>query len=380
MFKIVQKIVEKKQHIMSAFTVLVGVVTLVMLYVSHRQVPFMMDDNWYATKLFSEEPIRSLKDIYEAQVWHFHNWGGRSMAHGILQLVIMLGSGAADVLNVIVTVLLAMIMCKLAGRHDLLSLVAAVAMLFGLNADWFQSMYWQSGAANYLYMTVFILLFIHCYFREIESTPSNLWGICVWIVPLGILAGWSNENMGPTVWILITVSMVLIKKRGGNLKIWMHLGNLSCLLGSILVIIAPGNFVRSKETVLEGYGTLWKAFLRCYVECKASFDYLFVALIVAVLMLIAGKAVGCKVGVSNVLCLLGALLSWGAMILSPHYPARATFGTMVFLALVALSMAGKIMDKRKDLEVPMAGVLFLIWLRGMFFVGEYLGSAWGWIK
>jgi len=30
--------------------------------------------------------------------------------------------------------------------------------------------------------------------------------------------------------------------------------------------------------------------------------------------------------------------------------------------------------------VPMAGVLLLIWLRGMFFVGEYLGSAWGWIK
>lgn len=380
MLKIVQKIAEKKQHIIFALTVLVGLVTLFVLYVSHKQVPFMMDDNWYATKLFSEEPIRNLKDIYEAQVWHFYNWGGRSMAHALLQMILLMGSAVADILNVVVTVLLGVVMCKLSGRRDLLSLVAAVGMLFGLNADWFQSMYWQSGAANYLYITVFILLFVHCYFREIEKEEHKLWGICAWIIPLGILAGWSNENMGPVAWILATVAMVLVKKSGRKLDAWMWVGNISCLLGSVLVIVAPGNFVRSKAAALEGYGTLWKLFLRCYVECKASFDYLSVALVVTALVLVVGKAVGCKVGTNNVLYLLGALLSWGAMILSPHYPARATFGTMILLAVVVLSMAGKIMDKRKDLEVPMAGVLLLIWLRGMFFVGEYLGSVWGWIK
>ena len=380
MSKIMQMLTKRKKHILTGITVLVGLITLVVLYVSHRQVPFMMDDIWYATKLFSEEPVRNLTDIAEAQIWHYNNWGGRSMAHAILQLILMQGSMVADILNVIVTVLLGVVMCKNAGRRGLFFLVAAVAMLFGLNADWFQSMYWQSGSANYLYMTVFILLFLQCYFRELDKEGSKLPGISLWIAPLGILAGWSNENMGPTAWILATTAIVLIKKNGRKIKPWMWIGSLSCLLGSALVILAPGNFVRGKEAALEGYGTLWKIFLRCYVECKASFDYLFVALIVTVFVLILGKSVGCELGKKNALYLLGALLSWGAMILSPHYPARATFGTMIFLAVVILSVTGKIIDKRKDLEVPMAAMLLLIWLRGMFFVGEYLGSAWGWIK
>lgn len=371
---------ERKSHILKGCAIFVGLITLVILYVSHRQVPFMMDDIWYSTKLFSEEPISSLKDIFDAQVWHYNNWGGRSMTHAILQVVLMMGPLVADILNVIVTVLLGVVMCKVADRKDLLSLVAAVGMLFGLNGDWFMSMYWQSGSANYLYITVFILLFLQCYFRELDKQPTKLWGIEVWIALLGILAGWSNENMGPTAWILVTLVMIMIKREGRKLPFWMYFGNLSCLLGSALVIVAPGNFVRSKEAALVGYGTLWKVFLRCYVECKASFDYLFIAMMAAGFALLLGKTVGCKIGKINGLLLLGALLSWGAMVLSPHYPARATFGTMIFLALVTLSMAGKIVQQKKELEVPVAVGLWMIWLRGMFFVGEYLGSAWGWIK
>ena len=121
---------------------------------------------------------------------------------------------------------------------------AALGMLFGLNANWKMSMFWEAGAANYLYMTGFILAFLLCYLKYEEK---NLWGITVWILPLGLIAGWSNENMGSTVWILSLVVMLLRRREQKKIPVWMYLGNISCLAGSILMIVAPGNFVRSGE-------------------------------------------------------------------------------------------------------------------------------------
>ena len=166
-----------------------------------------------------------------------------------------------------------------------------------------------------------------------------------------------------------------------KVKPWMVLGNLFCLAGSVLVVVAPGNFVRSTEAAANEYGSLWNFFLRCYAESRAALDFLFLALVILAGVLIIGKGVlKLSIGRRNSLLLLGALLSWGAMILSPHYPDRATFGTMVLVICVILSMSGKILKAREDLRYWMYGGLGLVWLRGMFYLGEFLAVCWGWIK
>ena len=53
----------------------------------------------------------------------------------------------------------------------------------------------------------------------------------------------------------------------------MILGNLFCLFGSVMMIIAPGNFVRSGEVAENQYGFLWRLFLRSYGECKGALEY-----------------------------------------------------------------------------------------------------------
>ena len=87
-----------------------------------------------------------------------------------------------------------------------------------------------------------------------------------------------------------------------------------------------------------------------------------------------------NLGRNTVLLLLGALLSWGAMILSPHYPDRSAFGTMTLLICATLSMTGKIVDRQKENAWMFYGCAVLVWLRGMYFLVEYLGLCWGWIK
>jgi hypothetical protein len=354
---------------------------------THRAVPFMMDDLWYSTKLSNEEPIHNLKDIIESQIWHYNNWGGRSMTHGILQLTLLAGEKAADILNVAVTFLLSAVICLAADikkKEGLFGIWAASSMLIGLNANWKMSMFWQAGAANYLYITVFIILFIYCYLREVNDDaqiPKKLIGIELWIIPLGILAGWSNENMGPAVWLVSVITMFILHRQKRRIPVWMFLGSISALAGSIMVVAAPGNFVRSAEVEENQYGLLWRCFLRGYAESKSVCEYLFpTLLILAAVVIMTVCALKTKLGTRNIILLITALLSWGAMVLSPHYPDRASFGTMVLLICVILSCVRKIADKRKDMLFPMLAACLLIWLRGMYFLGEFLAITWGWIK
>ena len=74
------------------FIIVAGIVILAVAeWFGHRRITFMMDDEWYGTNLVTNQPLRGLSDIIESQIWHFRNWGGRCMTHGILQLTLMSG-------------------------------------------------------------------------------------------------------------------------------------------------------------------------------------------------------------------------------------------------------------------------------------------------
>lgn len=363
----------QKKPVKFITVVMLGISALV-IYMTNRHVPFMMDDLWYSTILSEDIPIASLQDIVKSQIWHYQNWGGRSITHGILQLTLLAGEQAADLLNVAVTFLLAGVVCLVAENRSIPAFFAAVALMLGLNANWKMSMFWQSGAANYLYITVVILFFVLAYLQKLP-------GAIFWIVPVGLAAGWSNENMGPAVWLLSLAVIVSTAREKRKVPVWMILGNLSCLAGSLLVILAPGNAVRSAQVADRNYGILWRLFLRGYAGSRAALEYLFPVLLVLLFVLITGKCVlKIEIGKKNLLLLLCAVLSWGAMFLSPHYPDRATFGTMMLFICVILSVAGKIVRERRDMFAPLWGVSVLIWLRGMYFCGEYLALCWGWIR
>ena len=369
---------EKQKKGMQWISMVLILLTGIIVWRVNYELPFTMDDEWYSTLLYADTPIRNLGDIIDAQIWHYFNWGGRSMAHGLLQLILLTGEHWADLLNTVMTLLLAWLICGVSGRCRIPYWFAALGMILGLNANWKMSMFWEAGAANYLYMTGFLLAFLFCYLRYEEK---NLPGIVVWILPLGLIAGWSNENMGPAVWILSLLVILLRHREQKKVPVWMYLGNISCLAGSVLMIAAPGNFVRSEETGEETYGLLWRMYLRCYAEAKGIMEYLFPTVLLTVFVLILYKGIlKEKLGRNTVLLLLGALLSWGAMILSPHYPDRAAFGTMTLLICTSLSMAGKIVDRQRENAWMFYGCAVLVWLRGMYYLVEYLGLCWGWIK
>ena len=372
---------KKVQKIAAA---VLALLSILILYIANSKMPFKMDDDWYATNLVTGEPLSGIGDIWESQVWHFFHWGGRSMAHALLQMVLLAGSAAADWINVCVTVLMVVLICVLADTRDWFHGIFAFGLLIILNANWSQTLLWQSGVANYLYMTSWILLFLLCYFRALENPQKKeLPGILLWIAPLGLLAGWSNENMGPAVWVGTLLVIFLVWKKEKKLRPWMLVGNLFCLAGCALLILAPGNFVRKTEAVTEtqGMGVLWRAFLRGFSVANGMFYYLLdTFLLTAVLLFVYCFVLGNKLRRTDGICLLMAVLSWGAMVLSPHYPDRAAFGTMVLCMIPTVHMCAQIQKEREELRLPAYGVVLFVWLSGMFPLCTYICQMIGWIK
>ena len=361
------------------------VVSLVCMWKTHGAVPIMMDDEWYSTILSAETPLSSFGDIVEAQIWHYNNWGGRTVAHTIAQVILLyLSPAVADVLNVAVTVLLAWMISAVAGEKKFAYVTLMVGFLHGLNANWKMSMYWQTGACNYLYTTVIILGFLWFYLKILESEPAKerQW-LIVPVSVLGLLCGWTNENMGPAIWVVTVLIMLVMKREKRKIRLWMVSGSLFCAIGSVLMILAPGNSVRSAQVAETGYGTLWQIFLRMYSVCKGAWDYLFPVIVLTAAVVVVNVCIlGNPLRKKDAMLLIGALLSWGAMVLSPHYPDRAAFGTMCLLLCVIVSQAVAIL-RTKDTKVcklAMAGVGVFIWLRGMYYLGEFLAICWGWIR
>ncbi len=337
----------------------------------HRDVEFMMDDLWYGTNLVTDEPLRNLWDVIESQVWHYLNWGGRSITHGLLQLILMTGEACADLLNVAVTLLLGWLVCVVCGEKRPLWFLAAFTMLVALNANWQMSMFWQSGAVNYVYSTAWIFLFLYAYVREMEQVDIKpLPFVAWWIVPIGIMTGWSNENMGPACFVAVLGLLFYWKKyKGRKLSLWMILGAAASGVGSIMVVVAPGNFVRTE--VAEEINRV-SLFDRLYGMLRAGADFLFPTLLIMLaVILIYTVCLKEKLREMHWFLLAIGILSYGAMILSPHYPDRATMGTMVVGITVIVSLLAECVRRKAQMKPYVLSAVLCCWVYAVYELLQY---------
>lgn len=336
-------------------------------FVLHWKVPFMMDDLWYSTNLATGVALQNINDIIESQIWHYFNWGGRCMTHGVLQMTLMCPQHFADLINLGMTCLTGYVICVLGGCRRPMWFLAASSLLISLNPNIKMSMFWQAGTVNYVYSTTWILFFLWVYIRQMEQPSApNLPLIKLWILPLGLLAGWSNENMGPVCFLTAVAAMIYIgREKKERLPFWMGEGTVSSLVGSILVIIAPGNFVRN--AVIEKKGLA--AFLtdRLFSMLRAGAGYLFPSAVLVILsLLLYSTYTRQKMHIGQLVLLAAAVLSFGAMILSPHYPDRATFGTMAVCIALSLSLLSETLNLKPEIYPHVAILWGSTWMYALY--------------
>lgn len=313
----------------------------------HRRFVFLWDDTWYMTDLVTGTPVQSIGDILKAQYWHYFNWGGRVVNHGVLQFVLMHGEMFADVLNIIVTFLISRLICKLADVKSLFIYCFAFIALFAFNTDIKLSMFWQSGAVNYLYSAVWIFAFMLIYVRQVRTPDAKPLPLSfLWMIPLGLITGWSNENMGPASFLTaLMVIVYFMKFLHRKAPLWMWTGMVSSLVGSVLLILAPGNFIRN--THVEEMTLLETLYDRFDMMLMAGMSFLFPSILFTLIFLFLYYKTGNRLQPYQIIIILTAVLAYGGMALSPTFPNRAAFGIMGLCIALVCSFIKGILDKDK---------------------------------
>ena len=229
---------------------ILGAVFLFMLLLNVL-MPIHRDDYDYSLIWGTMQHVDSFSDVLQSMWNHYLTHGGRMVTVFGLDLFLWLGKIWFDLANAaiftgLITLLYFHAMRKVClGKAPwLLALSAFFAWLalphFGEVAVW------KSGSTVYLWSGICVALFLLPYNLYLADRLSWGHGMVIPMFFLGILAGWSVENLAVTV-VATTFLISAYCWHEKNLKAWIPSGMVGAFLGFIGILAAPGNSVRYGE-------------------------------------------------------------------------------------------------------------------------------------
>lgn len=233
------------------------------IYVMNILYPVYADD-WVYTLFYEKTPHRALEgfvDLIISQYNHYVLWGGRTVAHTIAQLLLKLPPFVHDILNTLAFVAFVFMIYKISNIvykkiNGLLLLFVVCLLWIFTDPMIFSSAIWITGSANYLWTSLIILLFIYPFVTYLVSEENNgrqhkKWMNILMLVS-GLIAGWTNENSAIALLFFLLAFFIICKKNKKPIPFWCFLATLGAFVGCVLLLMAPGNFARLDEEIVDG--------------------------------------------------------------------------------------------------------------------------------
>lgn len=217
-------------------------------------MPLHRDDYWYALIWGTTDRITSWPDIIQSLYTHYFTHGGRMVSFLILDSFLLLGKQWFNFLNAFLFVALIVLIYwhsqrKLTLRFNpYILLLITVFTWLGL-PHFGEVCIWMTGACVYLLTAVLIFAFLLPYHFSLLGNPlwKDSYVTAAGMFFGGIIAGWTVENTAATMTFII-LGAVFYAHRTHSLTKWMVTGCIGSLIGFLLLIIAPGNYVRAGES------------------------------------------------------------------------------------------------------------------------------------
>lgn len=227
--------------------ILLGIFLLML--VLNYLMPLHRDDYDYSLVWLTSEHVNSLQDVIYSAYRHYLLHGGRMFTVLCLNFFLWAGKFAFDIANALMFTALVVLMYFHGRRSVKLRqeplILAVTGLLAWLSFPHFGEVaVWKSGSTVYLWSAVPVALFLLPYNITLAKEQDVLgkWAILPMFL-LGIIAGWSVENLAVTV-VLLTTGLCWYLHRQGKMAGWMPAGAVGALWGLIGLVGAPGNFVR----------------------------------------------------------------------------------------------------------------------------------------
>ncbi len=256
-------------------------------------------------------------------------------------------------------------------------MVFVMGLLLSMDVSFKNSLFVEPGVFNYLYGMVAVLIFMWAYLREL---PYDCFGskepwffVTLWIIPVGLLAGFANRSAGLMLFIFAIVAIAYVKKVDHRVFAWMPVGAISVFLGFAARIMLPAYLQKNPASALNVFGPVSELYNYGIYELKS----LFVSLCPAILGTLAVAAL--LKGVHNVTLgrevnyvLAAAAGVWLFTAFVPQNGGMSVYQVIVLLMLACAAMCLKLFEKRPAMKVYIYVGCGFLWLRAAFLICEEL--------
>ena len=212
---------------------------------------------WQGKSMFlplTEDAVRisSWKELFLSQWLHYLTWGGRTVAHVIVQLFLWAGKNVFNYFNALVGVILVVEIYWLIHKGKISTVFSSKDLCWIFFALWAFTpafctvFFWLTAACNYLWTNVILLGFLIPYTKQyysIHDKKEKSVFLCSGMFFYGIIAGWTNENSVCLI-ILLLLAFIVSQKKIIFSEKWIYAGFLGLVAGYALLMWAPGNLVR----------------------------------------------------------------------------------------------------------------------------------------
>lgn len=341
------------------------------MYVKNRLVPKYADDYPYSfvwdgkhngNLAFGDQTytrVRGAKDLIKSQVSHYMTWDGRTIAESLVQLYLIPDDKKHfDRANTAV-LLLQLYLCASLGlgrpaRLKDITPEKALLLTMGFYAcapHLIATSFWLTGSMNYLWVGILQSLAVLPYSMHYHGRDLRLPDSMMFLA--GLLSGWSTET-GAGAALMLSMMYTLYAKKKGTYDPWMPAGIFGQISGLALLLLAPGNRkklrIESEESdtlpssldeMLPGYVPV--EYMYTPLMFKLWFRDGFMATIIRelplqipVIMYMLNRECRDTSADMYILALEAAALAVpSVMMLSPEYPRRATYPSVIYLMAAA---------------------------------------------
>ena len=223
-----------------------AVLMAVLMFRLNHPTPWVVDD---ILKGEGVKQIHSFKDYFK-ELWGFYfSWGGRIWGEFFAYLFLSIPKRIFDIINTFgYLVFVGLIYVNITGKMKFSpSLFVLINfLLFACLPAFGQDILWISGTANYMWSSLIPLLYMAFwrFYLHKERNWMNSITVVIVLVCLGILSGWSNENVSVSLILLAAGYMRLYREKYSMIPQFAKTGIVSLVIGSLILWLAPGNFVR----------------------------------------------------------------------------------------------------------------------------------------
>jgi hypothetical protein len=368
------------------------ILTVLVFLAMNILTPKMADDFiWEYTGTLQK--VQSPSDII-LSVYHYYMGehetgftGGRIVPVILTQLFVMIGKPVFNIANAIAYAVLTLLMCfHITGGKKMNILLYGTVNIFlwYFVPSWGENFLWLTGSCFYVWPTIIILLFlVPLRKRSMDKKYRINILLSILYFILGLFAGLSYENATAALFFLLLAYVAVKVVRKETFALFEVLGMIGFLAGFIILLAAPGNYVRlnSYEFVHE-YGFFTRLLIRFFYTTNIFIKH---GLLLAGFSVIAGFELLIhqkrRINIFSFLYLLAGIMSAYSMVLSPVFIERVFFPVTVFLIITFLSVFCQIelpemLKRNRKLFILLVLILFSFsFLKaGMVIVKIYRGD------